>query len=202
MKFCCADKKLFFIGGLCISQKSRSFSQPKHCLFEQAILLSSNDANFRNRHRKFAPSHNLLSTKERRCSFYLRSKSLRCNAGTSHRFKAFSPPFCAKNRFRLVSSENFAEIFFDRALNRPRSPEGRNPLACFLVLFARRKKNKTVPFREFRGFANLESARKHDNFAQAQLNPLPLRGFFRRLRRPFSVAAATILAASRHLSGG
>ena len=88
------------------------------------------------------------------------------------------------------------------ALNRPRSPEGRNPLACFLVLFARRKKNKTVPFREFRGFANLESARKHDNFAQAQLNPLPLRGFFRRLRRPFSVAAATILAASRHLSGG
>ena len=32
--------------------------------------------------------------------------------------------------------------------------------ACFLVLFARRKKNKTVPFREFRGFANLDSAHK------------------------------------------
>ena len=123
MEFRCAVEKLFFIGWLCISQKSRSFSQPKHCLFEQAILLSSNDANFRNRHRKFAPSHNLLSTKERRCSFYLRSNSLRCNAGTSHRFKAFSPPYCAKSRVRHVPSENSAIIFSDRALNR-RSQDG------------------------------------------------------------------------------
>ena len=47
-----------------------------------------------------------------------------------------------------MPSENFAEIFFDRALNRPRSPEVRKPLACFLVLFARRKKNvKTSLFR-------------------------------------------------------
>ena len=51
------------------------------------------------------------------------AKSLRCNAGTSHRFKAFSPPFCAKNRFRLVPPENFAKIFFGRALNRGRRTE-------------------------------------------------------------------------------
>ncbi len=31
-------------------------------------------------------------------------------------------------------------------LNRPRSPEVRKPLVCFLVLFAQRKKNKPVPF--------------------------------------------------------
>ncbi|MGI6197202.1 MAG: hypothetical protein ACOYIO_09035, partial [Eubacteriales bacterium] len=31
-------------------------------------------------------------------------------------------------------------------LNRPRSPEVRKPLVCFLVLFAQCKKNKTVPF--------------------------------------------------------
>ena len=38
------------------------------------------------------------------------------------------------------------KIFSGRALNRPRSPEVRKPLACFLVLFARRKKNvKTSP---------------------------------------------------------
>ena len=62
-------------------------------------------------HFPFAPSHNLLSTKERRCSFYLRPKSSRCNAGTSHRFKAFSPPFCAKNRLRLVSPEVSPKVF-------------------------------------------------------------------------------------------
>ena len=135
MEFRCAVEKLFFIGWLCISQKSRSFSQPKHCLFEQAILLSSNDANFRNRHRKFAPSHNLLSTKERRCSFYLRPKSLRCNAGTSHRFKAFSPPFCAKNRFRLVPPENSAKIFSDRALNRSPGVQRVATLGVFLRYF-------------------------------------------------------------------
>ena len=83
-------------------------------------------------HLPFAPSHNLLSTKERRCSFYLRSKSSRCNARISHRFKAFSPPFCAKNRFRLVPSENFAKIFSGRALNRGRRTESRVLFGYFL----------------------------------------------------------------------
>ena len=46
-----------------------------------------------------------------------------CKAGTSHRFKAFSPPFCAKSRFRLVPLEHSAKIFFDRALNRGRRTE-------------------------------------------------------------------------------
>ena len=98
-----------------------------------------------------------------------------------------------------MSSENFAEIFFDRALNRPRSPEVRKPLACFLILFARRKKNvKTSPsqgvprfskpqistpqpplrsatiktfFKKIRGFANLESANQNSKFVQTKLNP-------------------------------
>ena len=48
-------------------------------------------------------------------------------ASISHRFKAFSPPFCAKNRFRLVPSENSAKIFSDRALNRPRESRGPQP---------------------------------------------------------------------------
>ena len=87
--------------------------------------------------RPFAPSHNLLSTKERRCSFDVRSNSLRCNVRTSHRFKAFSPPFRAKSRFRFVPSESSAKIFFDRALNRGRRTESR---VLFMLLFARRKK--------------------------------------------------------------
>ena len=66
----------------------------------------------------------------------LRSNSLRCNAGTSHRFKAFSPPFCAKNRFRLVLSGVFprlfpAELWIEVA--------GQSP-ACFLVTFCTTQK--------------------------------------------------------------
>ena len=73
---------------------------------------------FHHKRHPFPPSHNLLSTKEHGYSFVVRSKSSRCNTGASHRFKAFSPLFCAKNRFRLVLPENSAEIYFDRALNR------------------------------------------------------------------------------------
>jgi hypothetical protein len=57
-------------------------------------------------------------------------------------------------------------------LNRPRSPEVRKPLVCFLVLFAQCKKNKTVPLRrEFRGFSNLEPVRRSRSFAPQQLKP-------------------------------
>ena len=94
-----AEKKLFFVGWLCMSQKSRSFSQPKHCLFEQAILLSSNAANFRNRHRKFAPSHNLLFAKN---TVYLSMYALTPYAVTPER-RTDSKPF----RRRFVRKTGF-----------------------------------------------------------------------------------------------
>ena len=60
-----------------------------------------------------------------------------------------------------------------RALNRPRSPEVRKPLVCFLVLFAQRKKHEKRSFRrKLRGFANLESAHRSRGFAPQQLKPL------------------------------
>ena len=96
------------------------------------MLLSTNAANFRNRHRPFPPSHNLLSTKEYGHSFVVRFNSFCCNARMSHRFKAFSPPSCAKNRVRLVPSENSAIIFSDRALNRGRRTESRVLFGYFL----------------------------------------------------------------------
>ena len=144
MEFRCAVEKLFFIGWLCISQKSRSFSQPKHHLFEQAILLFSNAANFRNRHRKFAPSHNLLSAKEHGCSFYVRSKSLRCNAGASHRFKSL-PAIPGKVAVPgvagyLMNAGHFSESHVSTGdLNRPRSPEVRKPLVYFWFFSYTRK---------------------------------------------------------------
>ena len=101
------------------------------------LSLSPSKQSFSTLHFPFTPSHNLLSTKERRCSFNLRSNSSRCNARTSHRFKAFSPPFCAKSQGRLVLPENSAKIFSDRALNRGRRTESR---VLFMLLFAQCKK--------------------------------------------------------------
>ena len=100
--------------------------------FVQAFPYCHPKQPFSTLHLPFAPSHNLLSTKEQRCSFDVRSNSLRCNAGASHRFKAFSPPFCAKNRVRHVPPENFAKIFSGRALNRGRRTKSRVLFGYFL----------------------------------------------------------------------
>ena len=152
-------KRLFILALPCINRKSRLFRKTKtvpcaenlsKCIrkllisarqklfFFQKLSISPPKAIlFHLKHRKFAPSHNLLFTKEHGCSFAVRSNSLRCNAGTSHRFKAFSPPFRAKSRVRLVPSETSVKIFSGRALNRGRRTESR---VLFMLLFARRKK--------------------------------------------------------------
>ena len=109
-----------------------AFLCTKSLLFAQTFPYCHPKQPFFALRRSFPPSHNLLSTKERLCSFYLRSNSLRCNAGTSHRFKAFSPPFCAKNRVRLVLPESSAKIFSGRALNRGRRTESRVLFGYFL----------------------------------------------------------------------
>ena len=147
------NQKLFFCTSL-------SLSLPKAPLFHHKRC-------------KSALSHNLLSTKEYSCSFNLRSKSLRCNAGTSHRFKAFSPPFCAKSRFRLVSPESFAKIFFGRALNRGRRTESRVLFGYFLHAA---KSDNPFLCRKLRGSANLDSARRNGGFALTKLKPFAALG--------------------------
>ena len=130
--------------------------------------------------------------------------SLRCKAGASHRFKSLPAIPGEVAAFRktgyLMNAGHFHKNTVSTGdLNRPRSPEVRKPLVCFLVLFAQRKKNKTVfPFREasrfckprfsahrqqlrtatiktflreLRGFANLKSARRSCSFAPQQLKP-------------------------------
>ena len=67
---------------------------------------------------------------------------------------------------------NFCKVSFDRALNRPRSPEVRKPLAYFWFFLHNTKSTKNVPFRrKLRGFANLESAHRSRSFAPQQLKP-------------------------------
>ena len=97
--------------------------------------------------------------------FFEKHQSCVCTTVTlSHRFKAFSPAFCRQNRFRHVSPEVSAkslpaELWIEVA--------GRSP-ACFLVTFCTMQKVTTrSPSGEFRGFANLDSAHKDNNFVQS-----------------------------------
>ncbi len=104
----------------------------------------------------------------------------------------------------IRAAGNFCKITSDRALNRPRSPEVRKPLVYFWYFSYTRKVRKTFllqevsrfckpristpqpqlrtatikTFREIRGFANLESAHKNNNFPLTKLNPFAA---FRRL---------------------
>ena len=127
-----------------------------------------------------------------------------CKAGTSHRFKSLPAIPGEVAAFRktgyLINAGRFRNNHVSTGdLNRPRSPEVRKPLACFLVLFARRKKNvktslsqgaprfckpRSSPLqlqlrtatiktflREHRGFANLEPAHRNGSFAPQQLKP-------------------------------
>ena len=87
-----------------------------------------------------------------------------CKAGASHRFKSLPAipgeiaAFC-KTGYRMNAGHFRKNHVSTGDLNRPRSPEVRKPLVCFLVLFAQRKKHeKRLLCREHRGFANLESA--------------------------------------------
>ena len=74
-----------------------------------------------------------------------------CKAGASHRFKSLPaiPGKVAafhKTGYLMNAGHFHKNTLSTGDLNRPRSPEVRKPLACFLVLFARRKKNvKTSP---------------------------------------------------------
>ena len=69
----------------------------------------------------------------------------------SHRFKS-SPSIPGKVAmpgvagYMMMAGHFRGNYVSSGDLNRPRSPEVRKPLVCFLVLFAQRKKNKTVSF--------------------------------------------------------
>ena len=154
-----------------MSQKSRSFSQPKHCLFEQAILLSSNAASFRNRHRKFAPSHNLLSAK----NMAIFSMSALNPYAVTPEPRTDSKPF----RRRLVRKTGFGtcrrkllQKYFRQSFESSPGVQRVATLGVFLWYFLHAAKSTNpFPFRELRGSANLDSARRNGGFARTKLKP-------------------------------
>ncbi len=154
-----------------MSQKSRSFSQPKHCLFEQAILLSSNAASFRNRHRKFAPSHNLLSAK----NMAIFSMSALNPYAVTPEPRTDSKPF----RRRLVRKTGFGtcrrkllQKYFRQSFESSPGVQRVATLGVFLWYFLHAAKSTNpFPFRELRGSANLDSARRNGGFALTKSKP-------------------------------
>ena len=75
-----------------------------------------------------------------------------CKAGASHRFKSLPaiPDEVAafrKTGYLMIAGHFRKNTVSTGDLNRPRSPEVRKPLVCFLVLFAQRKKHEKRSFR-------------------------------------------------------
>ena len=119
---------------------------------------------------------NLLSAKNT-AILLISARILCCKAGASHRFKSLPAIPGEVAAFRktgyLMNAGHFRKNLVSTGdLNRPRSPEVRKPLVCFLVLFAQRKKHvKTFLCRKFRGYANIKSAHRNGGFAQTKLKP-------------------------------
>ena len=145
MKFCCAEKRLFFIGWLCMNRKiglfrqsktypftrnvsnctqkppflqtqSRSFAQALPCRYPKQPFSTTNTAN----------SHPAITYCPPKNTGILLSSALNPHAVTSER-RTDSKPF----RRRLVRNAGFGscrrkfllKFFFDRALNRGRRTE-------------------------------------------------------------------------------
>ena len=103
----------------------------------------------------------------------------------SHRFKS-SPAIPGKVAvpgvagYLMMAGHFHQNIVSSGDLNRPRESRGPQPSACFCGTFCTPQKvPKTVPFREVRGSANLDSAHPNYKIARTKLKPSQrgLRGF-------------------------
>ena len=140
-------KKLFFCTNL-------SFFPPKITLFCPPSPIST--------------SLNLLFAKNTAVLF-LFALILYCKAGASHRFKSLPAISDEIAVFSIAGYLMNAGCFRKNTvstgdLNRPRSPEVRKPLACFLVTFCTMQKVTTrFPFREVPRFCKPQISVQNNN---------------------------------------
>ncbi len=152
--------------------KTPTFFTNKSFPFTQAFPYRHPKQPFFALHLPFPPSHNLLFAKN---TAILLSSALNPYAVTPERrtdSKPFRRRFARKTGFGSCRRNLLQKYFRQSFESLPGSPEGRNPRRVFAVLFARRKKYQPVlPYRELRGFPNLDSAHRNGGFAQTQLKP-------------------------------
>ena len=86
------------------------------------------------------------------------------------------------------------------------SPESRGSQTSGVlpVLFVQAKRINPFPFREARGSANLDSARRNGGFAQTKLNPLPLclLETWSPCSRPFAILPVSAVSDAQKLATG
>ena len=159
-----------------LSAKNSHFHKPQVFLSHKPFLLPSKATLFCPP-RPISTPLNLLFAKNA-AVLLLFALILCCKAGASHRFKSLPAIPGEVAAFRktgyLMNAGRFRKNHVSTGdLNRPRSPEVRKPLACFLVTFCTMQK---VTIRslsgKLRGSANLKSARRSRSFAPQQLKPL------------------------------
>ena len=142
-------KPLFFSSLSLRVSKTAHFHKPKAFLSQKPFLLPPKATLFHSP-SPIRTTLNLLFAKNT-AVLLLFALILCCKAGASHRFKSLPaiPDEVAafrKTGYLMIAGHFRKNTVSTGDLNRPRSPEVRKPLVCFLVLFAQRKKNKTVPF--------------------------------------------------------
>ena len=154
------------------SQKIPIFTNQKSFFYTNPSLIAIQS-------NSFPPSashshHPLTYCLQRMQPFFCCSlNSLRCKAGASHRFKSLPaiPGEVAafrKTGYLMITGHFRKNTVSTGDLNRPRSPEVRKPLVCFLVLFAQRKKHEK---RSFPGSSEvLQTSNQHTTTAASHRN--------------------------------
>ena len=146
----CALKKVFSLSdSLVWAENASFFANQKPCFCTNLSLFPSKATLF-HPPLPISTSLNLLFAKNT-AVLLLFALILCCKAGASHRFKSLPaiPDEVAascKTGYLMKAGHFRKNTVSTGDLNRPRSPEVRKPLACFLVLFAQCKKNKPVSF--------------------------------------------------------
>ena len=177
-------------------QKQHFFANQTLSVWTSLSLLPSQTTLFHHKRRKFAPSHNLLFVKN---TAILLSSALNPLAVTPERrtdSKPFRRRFARKTGFgscrrktllkstsielwiagRRTESRVLFGYFLHNAKSEKPFPSQGDSRFCKPRISAHKRQirtNKIKSFWNFRGFPNLDSARRNSGFAEANLNPLP-----------------------------
>ena len=144
--------------------KAAFFTNHKPFFCTSPSLSLSKATLFHHKRRKFAPSHNLLFAKN---TAILLSSALNPYAVTPEPrtdSKPFRRHFVGKTGFG-TSRRKFLQNHFRQSFESSPESRGSQTSGVLPVLFVQAKRINPFPFREVRGFPNLESAHPNPNFA-------------------------------------
>ena len=175
-------KRLSFAENFLTVLESHLLFQTKSLSFAQNLSELLSNATLFHPPPPIRTTLNLLSTKEYSCSFNLCTKSLRCKAGASHRFKSLpaipSEVAALHKTGYLMKAGHFRKNTVSTGdLNRPRSPEVRKPLVYFWFFSYKRKARKTSPLQGASRFC-----KPRISSPQPRLRTATIKTFFRKLR--------------------